>query len=304
MTWQESDHPRMPAGALGGRGGEFTEHWALELSQRLRPSRLTNTESGRAELLRRVREDLEGADVSGDSGEERHLTFYHPMDAGPAVVRARYRHWDDENDDGDLDTAEIARMRENEVKSALVAEAIGAPVPVVVIDPLDPRVTLMGYVVGDDATESPNAKRAVMTDEGILLGLFDILVNNNDRGPGGKNWRVTPEGKPVGIDHTQTMEASSERYEPNEYGMLPTGPFARTHFTEPRIDFNGPDTNRMRWIDNPLHPDDIEVLSKIVGRLHATGVVDDRMERHMQLVLRFIGPRARGSRRLIGEVVT
>ena len=301
--WDESEHPRDRRGRFTDSGG-----WVGAVAEAMGfDETLSNTRAGRASLLRRVRNDLEGAELAGDSGQERHVTFYHPTDGGRAVVRARYRvfseddgdDYDDDEEAGNLTAYEAAQKRDNEIRAALVAEAIGAPVPATIADPDDPHVTLMTYVVGDNPHDRPDATRAAKTDEGIRLGLFDLLVNNNDRGPGPKNWIMTPLGTPVGIDHTQTMEASSSRYEPNDYGFLGSGPFVRTHFTEATIDWNGPDPNRMRWIDNPLHPDDIPELKRRIDQLAADGVVEGAMLRHMDLVLQHIGPRATGTRRLI-----
>lgn len=292
-NWHESEHPR-------DRRGRFTDagDWAGAVAEAMGfDETLSNTRAGRASLLRRVRNDLEGARLSGDSGDERHVTFYHPADEGRAVVRARYRHYDDEEDYwGDdeppgMSDAEIAQMRDAEVRTALVAEAIGAPVPATVADPDDERVTLMAYVVGD----FPDYNRwnsVIGTDEGVRIALLDLLVNNQDRSA---NWIITPFGTPVGIDHTQTMQASIGEYEPGPRGAAITSPFVSRHFTEQQVQ----DDSYRRWKDNPLHPDDILELRRRIDRLAADGVVEGAMLRHMELVLEHIAPHAAGTRRLI-----
>lgn len=96
-----------------------------------------------------------------------------------------------------------------EYLTSLVGEAVGAPVPAVVMDPDDDEAVYMGHV--DDASPfvawsgSTDDRRAIYNSpDAVLLGLVDTIIMNPDRHGG--NWMVTDDGnRPVGIDHGEAF---------------------------------------------------------------------------------------------------
>lgn len=91
------------------------------------------------------------------------------------------------------------RQADAEQLASVLAEAIGAPTPAVYRQ--DGRTIFMGFVAGKVAKRVSFERqiKAIESPEGKLLGLLDALTGNPDRHGG--NWMITPDGKPVGIDH-------------------------------------------------------------------------------------------------------
>lgn len=122
-----------------------------------------------------------------------------------------------------------------EQESSIIAEAIGAPVPAVRIDPHNPDAVLMDWIDGAHVPRGDNSEM-VETEAGARLALLDILIDNRDRHR--FNWLATLDG-PVGIDHGLALARYAGRYmydarfrnpEPDritEEEILPFGDFQR-----------------------------------------------------------------------------
>lgn len=169
------------------------------------------------------------------------------------------------------------RQADAEELSALLGSSIGAPIPQVLrigddeihIEHVDGEVAVGIEGRLYEAARTPEdfaavkqrtaeqTARIVGTPEGIRLGVFDILTGNWDRA-NTSNWMVTPDGKPVGIDHSFTFFDDSEAENPPPMESL--GPFAALFVrrgTGPK-GRNGRDPTE--WDDNPLTRADIDWL--------------------------------------------
>lgn len=106
-----------------------------------------------------------------------------------------------------------------EYLASLVGQAIGAPVPHVIM--VDPRTVWMGVIDGDTGLGIARAANPSLSRDGLYdatddlenqwadldpawrLGLLDLIVANNDRHPGNWMGRTEPDGtvRLAGIDH-------------------------------------------------------------------------------------------------------
>lgn len=150
----------------------------------------------------------------------------------------------------------LADRAENEQAVGLVAEAIGAPYPPVVADPQNPLAVFMQYVDPDAGGAGMPTRReystALHSDDGLLLGLLDVLTANGDRNNG--NYINTPDGRVVGIDGGEAF-LTSHRYDsdgaPHPPGLRIPGFTLRYTKTSPWL-------GRTVWRDNDLSPADFD----------------------------------------------
>ena len=190
MAWRESDHPRHPSGTPGGRGGEFraaSGGWVGAVAAAIRSPEqdLLDLVSG-SEPTKRSR--LTG----GQTAQVRLLTY--PGDGEPKRVVHKKMEWEDDAES----------MAASEVVVARIGAALGARVPVTVLDPDDPGAVYMDHLLGDPAWVAQgygvDTDALHNTEQGRRLGLLDLLVSNQDRHGG--NWLVGAHGEVAGIDHS------------------------------------------------------------------------------------------------------
>jgi len=256
--WYEREHPRQPAGAPGGHGGEFrrrvTQPWLQALAG-FNAGRMTYEQ-----VLSYVdREDFVSEPMRGGASGGARLREY----ADGTRLVAKTLQWNDH--------------ALNEIEVSLIGRAIGAPVPTVVPDSIEDDQVLMEYIVGDTAVRRLSGfsgsqyweERAKLTtqyartDPGILLGLLDLITGQGDRNAG--NWIITPFGMPVGIDHTAAFDPDSFDPELLEPPYHDSG-FAREIFTEQVV-------GGRRYTDNPMHPEDIDLAIKRIDQLLDDGLI-------------------------------
>lgn len=276
--WDESEHPRWPADAPGGRGGEFRSAaggWAqatlfqmgISPEQDILQVLRDGVETGRTELSGGNSAQTEIVDFKLPDGSTRRL-----------VTKTSNEH--------DVAYETLA--------SAIAREALDAPVPVVVPDPHMNRRLWMPLVDGytpmqrlmDDYRDYAHDYGGVLDDdddgehsgsedevdwegfwdyasdeeheiveehvygyEGATLGLLDLLLRNSDRHIG--NWLIKPVDQTiVGIDHTH-IDLFTRLDEDDEVGPhWWDSPFTRALFIE--NDTTG-DVERVNW-----HPADIQ----------------------------------------------
>jgi hypothetical protein len=275
--WRERDHPRDDRGRFAPKQGD----WAARVEQTM---------------------------FAGDSDVERfrHLTqTAHQVSArklvGGTSATTRVRTLVDE--DGrkrrvvtKRETPEYAQM---EIESSKFLRLIGAPAPIVVGDDIHSGVVHMEYVPGKTLYEAvwrqdgrwrydpkgydeeiedlalAELRRLGDSDEGRLLGLFDVLYGYGDRHSANV---LRTRGGIVGIDHTHIGHWDDSLASP-----------LITHY----IDAKG-------WRDNPLTPQDVAWLRPRFKKLlkeNQSFSRDDR--RHAMLRFEELAKRARGTRSLI-----
>lgn len=163
---------------------------------------------------------------------------------------------------------EPRRQADAEQLAALVGEALGAPVPRVLrMDEDEIFVDWVDGETGDKAarrlglTEEEFGARMAVTDDGFMLGLFDILTGSWDRS-NITNWLVDDQGGVHGIDHALSFwDGGGPATDPP---TLAIGPFAAAWFLR-AIKPGQPPT--LGWKDNPLAPADIDLLRQAIGEL-------------------------------------
>jgi hypothetical protein len=227
-----------------------------------------------------------------------------------------------------------------EQNASILAEAIGAPIEPVMVDPANSKVTWTPLVDGRSAMEllatayhggqatweeiySENEElyfeaiksqpyihglaRLIMaqqdTDQGRLLGLFDMLTQNTDRHEG--NWLVLADGTPVGIDHTHL---DTSQVTDTEYTYWTDSPFARHFMWGDRIPGEGFGAVAVDGLaDNDMSPDDLSLIARRIAALYdeggafADGVVAGSpfIEEAIMSRMRMIAAHARGTRRRV-----
>ena len=284
----EQQHPRWPAGSPGGRGGEWRPRaggWAGAVADRL-------GFGPRDELLHVLKNGLkidQTALTGGESAQVQVVDFEMPDGSVRRLVRKRH---------------ETRGEAHTEANASLLAEAVGAPVEPVVVDTNNDRVTWTPLVEGRSAMEllatayhggtvtwdemyneneelyfeaiksrayTHGLARLIMvqqdTDQGRLLGLFDMLIQNRDRHEG--NWLVLADGTPVGIDHTH-MDTS--QVTDTEASYWTDSPFARHFMWGDQIPDEGFGAVAVDGLaDNDMHRDDMAVIARRVAALYESG---------------------------------
>jgi len=323
QTYVEEEHPRWPAGNPGGRGGEWrskTGGWATAVLDRIgfgpRDELLDTLEHG-------IMVDQSGL-VGGESADTKIVDFEMPDGSVRRLVRKRH---------ASRGTAHTA------ANTSLIAQAVGAPVPPEVVDTNNPRVTWMPLVDGKSAMEllatsyhggqatwreiySENEELyfeaihsdayrfglagildlVVNTDEGRLLGLFDMLVGYRDRHEG--NWLVSDHGI-TGIDHTEVDTATAPAH---ERVYWTDSPFARHFMWGDKVPEEGYGAVAVEGLaDNDMHPDDLSLIARRIASLYDDGGPlqggakhgSPMVEEAIMGRLRMIAAHARGTRRRV-----
>ena len=291
-TYVEQEHPRWPAGSPGGRGGEWRPaggggRWATAVADRL-------GFGPRDELVHVLKNGLKVDQtemVGGESAQVQIVDFEMPDGLVRRLVRKRH---------------ESRGTAHTERNASILAEAIGAPVEPVELDPSNERVTWTPLVQGKSAMEllatayhggqatwteiySENEElyfeaiksqpyihglaRLILLqqdiDQGRLLGLFDMLTMNRDRHEG--NWLVLADGSPVGIDHTG-IDTSEAVHQERVYWT--DSPFARHFMWGDRIPEEGFGAVAVDGLaDNDMSPDDLSVIARRIAALYDDGGV-------------------------------
>lgn len=169
--------------------------------------------------------------------------------------------------------------------SALVATAVGAAAPrthlvdnsTVVMDFMEgtPAVEIVGHALNAPAEWTD-------TDDGRLLGLADLLMDNQDRH--NENWLIN-NGRIEGIDHGFSYQFQEAADEP---------PRPRSNFENHFID----DSRRPTWADNDLSPQDIATIRDRIVALRGDFTRVGAHDWHDWSLARLdaIGAHARGGR--------
>jgi hypothetical protein len=324
MTRQyvEQEHPRWPAGTPDGRGGEWrskTGGWVARVSERF-------GFGPRDELVHVLKNGLkvdQAGVTGGESAQVQIFDFEMPDGSKHRLIRKRHKTR------GEAHT---------EANASILAEAIGAPIEPVVLDANNERVTWTPLVGGRSAMEllatayhggaatwreiyteheelyfeaiksQPyihGLARLILvqqdTDQGRLLGLFDMVTHNRDRHEG--NWLVLPDGTPVGIDHT-AIDTSTEVHMEKAYWT--DSPFARHFMFGEQVPEEGYGAVAYLGLaDNDMHPDDLSLIARRIAALYDEGGVfadgvaagSPFTEEAIMSRLRLIAAHARGTRR-------
>lgn len=314
--WDEHEHPRHAAGTPGGRGGEFRDAgagWAQRLAQQLGPSA-----PDRGWLEETVEKGIEIDRTRAWGGIDSHtefVTYGMPSGEERRLIHKRA-----------TDRQKAAR----EVAVSHIAEAIGAPVPVAMIDPESRWAVYMPVVEGrsplaiiaerlqqqlideetwdeqageigtewvwnyaeetDAEAEFEGNPRYIESFAGRLLGLLDLLVNNNDRHLG--NWLVDGD-RVIGIDHTHV-----DLEEQPATTSMSGSPFTAPYFD---VFYPGGQLVDFDW----LHPNDMGLIARRLIALFSEdgplamhtfpgSVVDEEV---LQARLRLIAAHAKGTER-------
>lgn len=326
-VYVEQEHPRWPAGSPGGRGGEWRPKtgagggWATAVADRL-------GFSARDQLLETLRHGIkidQAGLVGGESAQTTIVDFEMPNGEVRRLVRKRH---------------ESRGKAHTEANMSILAEAIGAPVVPAVVDESNSKVTWMPLIDGRSpmelmmtsyhggkvtwseiygeagvanelyseamSSDAYNEMREKLdrqfaeTDQGRLLGLFDMLVHNQDRHEG--NWLISDDGI-HGIDHT---EVDTSQIADTEYTYWTDSPFA-WHFMwgdrEPTEGRGG--SAYLGLADHDMSHDDLSLIARRIAALYDeggpfyNGVVagTPMIEEAIMSRLRMIAGHARGTRR-------
>ena len=168
-------------------------------------------------------------------------------------------------------------MARHEYATGLVAEAIGAPYPPVIIDPDDDTAVYMQWVRPDVTDKGlrvmPRERDAIATDDALALGLLDLLTANGDRHTG--NWIPTPTKRIVGIDGSETFYENQVQYD--EQGVAKPPSLRLPGFSTRYVKIS-PLLMRATWKDNDLSPEDIAAargrLAALDQEFHELGMDD------------------------------
>jgi hypothetical protein len=212
MTWREEQHPRWPEDTPGSRGGEFRPKgadWVSAVATAIRtPEQDLLDLIGRAQVV--GRSELAGGQVAHTNKE----TFEDTDGTHYELVSKSYA--------GGFAAQNAAR----EVVVAAIGQALGARVPVTVLDPGDSA----GWSLYMEFMDGQTALKFATVDDGFLplasgpdyslltpfqtspsgrrLGLLDLLISNTDRHAG--NWLIDEDGQVAGIDHSHVHLAGRD----------------------------------------------------------------------------------------------
>lgn len=139
-----------------------------------------------------------------------------------------------------FETIEEARA---EYLGSRVGQAIGAPVPTIIFDQNDPdQKTLWiehvpgeifgGRSFGKARVMDYRIRRAMSTEDAVLLGLLDVLGLNRDRNPG--NHLFDQADNPTGIDHGEMFQYAGLVGTRPSGRMLPLPDFERRDIRQNR----------------------------------------------------------------------
>jgi len=144
-----------------------------------------------------------------------------------------------------------------EVLASLAGRALGARVPTV--HQAGRREMYMELMQGRPAVEvlwSRDQERPYLESRnGLLLGVLDAVIDNCDRNAG--NWIICDDGTIAGIDHT-AVRTGEGRPGPVAGTTEPGEGAVRSPFAERWLARRG-DSGDPEWIDNVLHPADVDL---------------------------------------------
>lgn len=305
--WDEREHPRHPAGSPGGRGGEFRhgipqipviprrvagpELWAARVGDRFASRRRFGNDQAGRDALRRLVENEEPVETEQLHGGQSATTRRHTYADGTQVVSKVYGIYPEST--------------QHEVDAALVAEAVGAPAPVVIDGGVgdigngrEGRRVWVGHIVGDlgMTADFGRANKAIDSDDGARIALLDALINNGDRY---QNWMITPDGLPVAFDHGEAFRAFTAfaaAYGPSEDSAYSLSGFVGHHLLGAPV---GDRSGRNVYKPNRFHPEDIRLVRERLTDLHRQGHFNDGLWPSTQTWLDQLEKHATGERRLI-----
>jgi hypothetical protein len=143
-----------------------------------------------------------------------------------------------------------------EVLSSLVGRALGARVPAV--HQTGHCEMYMELIQGRPSAEvlwkRAQERPYVESWNGLLLGVLDAAIDNRDRNAG--NWIICDDGEIAGIDHT-AVRTGEGRPGPVPGTTAPGEGAVRSLFAERWVARRG-DSGDPEWIDNVLHPADLD----------------------------------------------
>jgi hypothetical protein len=151
-------------------------------------------------------------------------------------------------------SAEARKLTDAEQLGAAVVEAVGLRAPAV--HRSGPGEVYMEYIDGKVGAElvthefEPAPQHVLDSDDGRLMGLADVLMNNMDRNIG--NWILDPSGRLVGIDHGVAFERDVTRSPFAQYLMDETDSGKRK--ITARNDFTPADMALLRGRLDALRP--------------------------------------------------
>lgn len=332
-SWHELQHPRRPAGAPGGRGGEwvgshYPTSWESVVSGQVGGTPLWRDQR-KLEWLAGQTPTFRSRVSGGGVATTQRLTY---GDGDYHLIRKKFS--------GTL----VGRRASAEILASRVAETVGAPAPVVIQDPDDRHAVLMGHVPGDlGDTHYPNdpEQRAIyyyaQTDAGLRIGLLDVLVRNEDRHKG--NWIMSSEipvdspfrrpgedqlRSPIAIDHSEAFQdpdsrqygaRTKEDWDAGRRFLIPWDDAEYMGFADAWLikspNSGGADFVRSGRISypeyggfyrekNPLHPDDIPVLRARLRGLRREFETRGMASEYARMMERFAGiaAHAAGTRRM------
>lgn len=231
--WREQDHPRHPAGT--DRGGEFREKgvpggWATAVAIAIR-----SPEQDLLDLVTRAEQvDMRGL-AGGRVAATGAVTLQDTDGTHHELVSKIYMGFSSES------------MAAREVVVAAIGQALGARVPVTILDPdggggalymelLDGQ-TALEYgggsplrqtiisgeqtFVGGDLPDYSLLTKFLDSPSGRRLGLLDLLIRNIDRHAG--NWLIDEDGQVAGIDHSHVALHGKEGDHPWTTGTFTDG---------------------------------------------------------------------------------
>lgn len=147
-------------------------------------------------------------------------------------------------------------------------------------------------------------ERFTSSDDGRLMGLIDIVMNNTDRNAG--NWLVAADGRLVAIDHGMSFRygpdaSAAPRGLASNRGHLGTGgsPFAHHFLSGFGYQRGGRFVDRPDWLDNDMDPRDIALIRRRIVALRPQFAARGRLDWYDSALARLdqIGRHAKGTRR-------
>ena len=179
--------------------------------------------------------------------------------------------------------------------ASILGRAIGVDVPGVYRN--HPSEVWMEYVADGKTwaqlkpgeTDFSRARKAYGSDDGKLIGLFDLMINNGDRNAG--NWMIRDSGRVVAIDHGHAFNIPS-------VGRIRADIGWRGPFSESWLD----DHDKLK--SNDLTPADVTELRSRLKALEPDfeHIGQPRWLEYAHTVLDAIEPYAKGTRNLVAGV--